>query len=503
MSLADLMGGDLDDEDDSDEDPEFSPDQDFSVATPPSAHFASAASALASGDCSFGVPYEVDDDDDEGEGEEEENEATVLGAASSSSGPSDEIRFSYERFFSPRLHELLRGSTKGGDPASATGLLTGVRPMLLHQSQSPHPERPARMVAIYDQLIARGLDARSRLVPAREASTEDLTLVHTAEQVAHSTAVYPSDAAATAALGLDSDTYFSATASGYAARLAAGSVVELVTRVMQGELTNALAVVRPPGHHCEAKQAMGFCLLNNVCVAVAAARRRLGAGRILVVDWDVHHGNGVQNIFAEDPTVLYVSLHRFGRGFYPGTGHPAEVGSGAGEGTSVNIAWQRGEGYSDAEYLAAFDRIVMPIARQYSPELVIVSAGFDAARGDPLGGMDLTPAGYAHMTSLLGTLACGRLVVALEGGYNLRSIATSAAAVHGALLGEPPPRLPPRPPRAEALADIEETLAAVAPYWACLQPPKPARERRESRGVGKPQPKRGRARGPWWYKFLY
>jgi len=332
--MSDDIGGA---EDDSEEDPEFSPDLGFSsVAKPLSYQHPHAHVKTEIGDACFGVPY--GDEDDEDDEDEDEGDSDAL---------SDEIRFSHERYFSPRLHELLRGSVKGGDPASHTGLLTGVRPMLLHQSDSPHPERPARLVAIYNELIERGLDARSRLVPAREASTADLELVHTPEQVAKSTGLYPSDGAASATLGLDSDTYFAASASGYAARLAAGSVVELVTRVVHGELRNALAVVRPPGHHCEATQAMGFCLLNNVCVAVAVARRRLGVPRVLVVDWDVHHGNGVQvrrwgplmtsliiimtslnaslnaslrvalltasrlqNIFRDDPTVLYVSLHR-------------------------------------------------------------------------------------------------------------------------------------------------------------------------------------------------
>lgn len=255
------MGGEFDDEDDSEEDPEFSPDLGFSVATPPSVPTSARTFApVANGDARFGVPYGDDGDDDIDEDAEDDEETH--------DGPSDEIRFSHERFFSPRLHELLRGSCGGGDPASMTGLLTGVRPMLLHQSQSPHPERPQRMVAIYNELIERGLDARSRLVPAREAATSDLELCHTPEQVAKSTSTYHSDEGAVAALGLDGDTYFSHDASGRAARLAAGSVVELVTRVVTGELRNALAVVRPPGHHCEAKQAMGFCLLNNVRAAL-------------------------------------------------------------------------------------------------------------------------------------------------------------------------------------------------------------------------------------------
>ena len=487
MSLADLIGGDFSGDESSEDDPSFSPTQEFTGEPD-----MKRKSVPPSGCACFGVPYDFVEDDENAEYDHN----------SGPEGVNDEIRCSNERFFSPRLQELLRGSMSGGNPTSHTGLLTGVKPMLLHQTQSPHPERPARMVAIYNEIIERGLDARSRLVPCRTASMDDLKLVHTAEQVSKSTSVYPSDAAATEALGIDSDTYFDGQASGYAAMLSAGSVVEMTTRVVQGELRNGLAVVRPPGHHCEANQAMGFCVLNNVCVAVAVARRRLGVSRVLVVDWDVHHGNGVQNIFEDDPNVLYISLHRYGRGFYPGTGGPHEVGFGAGEGTSVNVAWSH-EGYGDAEYLAAFDRVIMPIAREYGPDLVLVSAGFDAAKGDPLGGMAISPAGYAHMTAALATLAAGRLVVVLEGGYNLRSISHSAAAVLSTLLGDPLPMLERRPPKSHALADLEVVVSAVKQYWASLRPPVREQDKRQARTVQAQIKKARRPRGPWWYKYLY
>ena len=392
MSLADLLGDDLPSDEDDDDDADFDP-----TAAPPE-----LADLIT-----YGVPYEASDSEDEGEEKD--------------SAPRDEVRFSQERFFSPRVRELQQGVLTGGDPTSRTGLLSGFGPMLLHQTQSPHPERPARIVAIYDELVQRGYDKRARLIPTRPASEHDIALVHSEEHVRLATAQYGTDAEGVEALGMDNDTYFSARGSGYAALLATGSVTELSTRVAQGELRNALAVTRPPGHHCEAKQAMGFCLLNNVCVAVAAVRRRLGVKRVLILDWDVHHGNGVQHIFEDDPTVLYISLHRFGEGFYPGTGKPREVGQGAGAGTTVNVAWS-GTGYGDAEYMAAFDRLIMPIAREYGPDMVMVSAGFDAAEGDPLGGMALTPTGYAQMTASLASLAGGKLVVALEGGCARRAV---------------------------------------------------------------------------------
>lgn len=277
MSLADMMamefGEEGSGEDDSDGsfDPTAAPDNEEERDGPPGKGQARSTT--------FGVPYEFGDDnsDDEDSGE------LVI---------SDEILFSNEKYFSARLLELLKGSLEGGAPASSTGLLSGVYPMLLHQTCSPHPERPARMVAIYHEIISQGLDSKCKLVPVRAATPSDIALVHTDDQVQMSTAKYEDDVSASAALGLDSDTYFAAGDSGHAALLAAGSVVELTTRVVTSELRNALAIVRPPGHHCEHNQAMGFCLLNNVCVAVAVARSRLGVGRVLVVDWDVHHGNG-------------------------------------------------------------------------------------------------------------------------------------------------------------------------------------------------------------------
>ena len=370
-----------------------------------------------------------------------------------------------------KLRLLLLGSLDGGDPASRTGLLAGVAPMLLHRSQSSHVERPARVVAIYHELFEQQLVSRARLVPARLASDEDLCLVHERRLVRRATGSYSADEDAVAALGLDGDTYFSAAASGYAARLSAGSVVELATRIAQGELRNALAVTRPPGHHCEQNQAMGFCLLNNVPVAVAAVRQRLGVRRALVVDWDVHHGNGVQHMFEDDATVLYISLHRYGFGFYPGTGAPDEVGgsyggASAARGKTVNVGF-RLPGMGDAEYRHAFERVVMPIAREFDPDFVFVSAGFDAALGDPLGGMRLSPAGYAYMTAQLCTLASGRVLVALEGGYNLRSISRSACAVMRVLLGDAPPPLAADEPHPAAKLDVDATLRAHVPWWRC------------------------------------
>ena len=206
---------------------------------------------------------------------------------------------------------------------------------------------------------------------------------------------------------------------------------------------------------------MGFCLFNNVAVA-AAAVRRAGAHRVLIVDWDLHHGNGTQNSFWNDPDVLYFSTHQFP--FYPGTGSADEVGGPEARGCTVNVPWPAGCG--DADYLAAFDRVLLPIARRFEPDLVLVSCGFDAADGDPLGSMRLSPAGYAAMTRRLETLAGGRLVLALEGGYNLPVIARSAEACLRVLLDEShAPEAAPQPPSAQAERALEAVRRAQRPWW--------------------------------------
>ena len=222
-------------------------------------------------------------------------------------------------------------------------------------------------------------------------------------------------------IGVDSDTTWNELHTASAARTAAGCVTELALKVASGEIRNGFAIVRPPGHHAEVQQAMGFCFFNSISIAVKQVMARVGVERVLIVDWDVHHGNGIQQIFYEDPHVLYISLHRHDDGnFFPGTGDPNEVGSEDGIGFNVNIAWSGGLNppLGDAEYLAAFRSVVMPIARDFDPELVMVAAGFDAASGHPpqLGGYKVTPACFAWMTKQLMSLANGKLVLALEGG---------------------------------------------------------------------------------------
>ncbi len=328
---------------------------------------------------------------------------------------------------------------------------------LRHQAPYDHPEHPGRLAAIRQRLDDDGLARRCRRMPAREATREELGQVHTREHVERILATAHRDF-----VQLDADTYASRD-SAEAARRAAGGLVDLTREVLSGALANGFALVRPPGHHAEADRAMGFCLFNNVAIAAQAARRS-GVRRVLIVDWDVHHGNGTQASFEEDPDVLYFSTHQFP--FYPGTGAIAEVGRGIARGRTVNVPWPAGMG--DADYLAAFDRVLLPVARAFQPEIVLVSCGFDAAAGDLLGGMRLTPNGYAAMTERVASLAQGRVVLALEGGYNLNAIAAAAAACTRVLLGEHLAELDAGRPDAVAERVIRQTLDAHRPYWPGL-----------------------------------
>ncbi|XWS48328.1 hypothetical protein CRYUN_Cryun13aG0066100 [Craigia yunnanensis] len=314
--------------------------------------------------------------------------------------------------------------------ASASNCSTAVgfdERTLLHSEvemkSHPHPERPDRLRAIAASLAAAGIfPGKCCPIAAREITQMELQMVHSLEHI---------EAVELTSQMFSSyftpDTYANEH-SAHAARLAAGLCSDLASAIFSGRVRNGFALVRPPGHHAGVTQAMGFCLHNNAAVAALAAQVA-GAKKVLIVDWDVHHGNGTQEIFDQNKSVLYISLHRHEGGkFYPGTGAAFEVGSKGAEGYCVNIPWNRG-GVGDKDYIFAFQHVVLPIASKFAPDFTIISAGFDAARGDPLGCCDVTPAGYAQMTHMLSTLTGGKLLVILEGGYNLRSISSSATAV--------------------------------------------------------------------------
>ncbi|HVK75572.1 MAG TPA: histone deacetylase [Kofleriaceae bacterium] len=302
-----------------------------------------------------------------------------------------------------------------------------------HLAPSGHPERPARAEAVRDALYAAGLRDRGRHIPVRPARDEELVRVHTPGYLDELVRTVPGRTG-----WLDGDTYFSP-GTWEAALAAAGSVTELTLQVLAGELASGLAVVRPPGHHAESNRAMGFCLINNVAVAAAAARAA-GAARVAILDWDVHHGNGTQQIFWDDPSVLYLSVHQFP--FYPGTGAPDEIGGPHARGATVNVGLPAGSG--DREYLAAFDHVMVPALRDFRPDLILVSAGFDAHHADPLAAMRVTRLGFAGMAARMRAVADevsgGRWVVALEGGYDLNGLGEGATAALGALAAPATPR---------------------------------------------------------------
>ena len=300
-----------------------------------------------------------------------------------------------------------------------------------HDAGAGHPERPERLEAIRRGIRDAGLEARVHWPAPRAASDGELRRVHT---TAHVAAV-----AATAGRTVRFDPDTQAGPRSYAAAvLAAGAACDAVDRVLDGALDRAFCVVRPPGHHAEAGRAMGFCLFNNVAVAAAHALDR-GLTRVLIIDFDVHHGNGTQNIFAADRRVLYVSSHAWP--FYPGSGALQEAGVGDARGFTVNLPMPMGCG--DGEYAHLYREIVVPVGRAFDPELVLVSAGFDASAGDPLAGMRVTAPGYAALAgACLETAsgaAGGRAVFVLEGGYDLDALAAGGAAVAGQLLGDPRP----------------------------------------------------------------
>lgn len=260
----------------------------------------------------------------------------------------------------------------------------------------------------------------------------------------------------------------------YSGKLSAGGAIETCKAVMDGRVKNAIAVIRPPGHHAETTCTMGFCLFNNTCIASRVCQQIYGepCRKILILDWDVHHGNGCQKAFYHDPNILYISLHvHMGGNFYPSgpEGGMDRVGVGAGEGYNINIPWET-KGMGDGDYMYAFQHLVMPVATEFDPDLVIVSAGFDAAAGDELGGCNVTPACYAHMTHMLMSLANGRVAVCLEGGYNFRAISRSALAVTRTLMGEPPDRLEPTSATRSAIRVVNQVKRIQSSYWNSIHP---------------------------------
>jgi len=307
------------------------------------------------------------------------------------------------------------------------GLVYG--PIYLEHDTGDHVENARRLVTALSYLKETGIKEKLTCLPPRPALLEELEMIHAPEYIS-----YVKNKAEEGGGWLDPDTVMSPR-SYEAALYAAGGLLVAVEEVMKGEVDNAFALVRPPGHHAIYDRAMGFCIFNNMAVAAKFALSKFNLSRILIVDFDVHHGNGTQDVFYADPKVLYFSTHQYP--FYPGTGWMDETGTGEGEGTTVNFPMVAGWG--DEEYLRAFNEGLVPVARRFQPQLILVSAGFDAHWADHLAMMRVSVKAFAQMVMILKNVAAelcqGRLIFTLEGGYNLRVVSSSIKAIFDVLLG--------------------------------------------------------------------
>ena len=298
-----------------------------------------------------------------------------------------------------------------------------------HDTGRGHPEQIARYGAVRDALEAAGIFAKSTVIGPRALTREDLALAHEPRylEIAEREIRGGYDHLSTGDTNICPESWDAALA-------AAGCAVAATEAVVKGDSKTAFCLVRPPGHHANAKKGMGFCVVNNVAIAARYAQRRLGIGRVLIVDWDVHHGNGTQDIFYEDGTVFFFSTHQ--SPWYPGTGAASETGSGAGKGTTLNYPLPAGSGRADI--FPCFEKGLVQAMETFRPELVLISAGFDSRVGDPLGNFLLTDNDFVDLTKIVRTIADktagGRVVSMLEGGYNLAGLASAATAHVGALM---------------------------------------------------------------------
>jgi acetoin utilization deacetylase AcuC-like enzyme len=329
---------------------------------------------------------------------------------------------------------------------------------LEHHDVGYHPECPERIDAIRVELAGQGLWERAEILAGREASRQELARSHdpsyvdrALEHMQHAPGRF------------DADTFFSE-GSRLASLLAAGGTVDLVKGVVERTWDFGFALPRPPGHHATPHRAMGFCIFNNIAVAAREALESGAVERVLIYDWDVHHGNGTQDAFYEDERVMYISTHQWP--FYPGSGLSEEVGQGAGKGTTVNFPFPPGAG--DADYCFTMREAILPLMEEFAPGLVLVSAGFDAHHEDLLGSMRLTDEGYAALTRLLQEAcarACdGRLAFVLEGGYNIEAQARSVAQVINTLLGAPA-EIPGDAARGPYRDVVDRTRSRLREHW--------------------------------------
>jgi len=326
-----------------------------------------------------------------------------------------------------------------------TGIVRDLRYMD-HNMGDFHPESPKRIEAIY-QMLDKDILFPYLTIEPRPATEEEIQWVHTSSYVSAIKATSGKERVV-----LDPDT--STSAKSYeVALLAAGGVLKAIELILQGKIKNGFGFIRPPGHHAEASRAMGFCLFNNVAVGAEYLLKKHGHKRILILDWDLHHGNGTQNSFYDRNDVLYFSIHQFPH--YPGTGHWSETGRADGEGFTINVPLSPGK--TDSDYLYIFDKILSPIAEKFRPDFILVSAGFDIYEQDPLGGMQITAEGFGALANALMRLAhkhCkDKILFALEGGYNLQGLSSGSKEVLLQLSGQK--ESPDIPPKASQVAEEE------------------------------------------------
>ncbi len=332
------------------------------------------------------------------------------------------------------------------------------RSYLKHFAGRSHPERPERLEVMIEMAESLKRDHLQFRAP-RLAGLDEIALCHSPEYIQLVERTSHLDR-----FDFDPDTHTSRD-SFHTALLSAGGVLTAAEAVFDGAAENAFAMVRPPGHHALPNRAMGFCFFNNVAIAAEWLIQRKGLRRVMVIDWDLHHGNGTQDIFYDSPEVLYTSTHQFPH--YPGTGSMHEVGAGEGLGYTVNAPMPAE--YGDAEYLRVFDELIMPIGRAFKPQFILVSAGFDCHWRDPLGEMQVTESGFAQMMRRIKRLAAetceGKIVAALEGGYNLEALANSGAAVIEEMGREADEHLDGASGGERVLPIIERARAGVGQYW--------------------------------------
>ncbi len=347
--------------------------------------------------------------------------------------------------------------------AKKTGVVQDKR-YLQHSAGSYHPESPERLAAVYNLVNNPSMAPKFTQIAPREATHKEIELIHSSSYVEYIASTDGQDS-----VSLDPDTATSPE-SYQIAKLAVGGLCNAIDAVMDKKVDNAFALVRPPGHHAERDGAAGFCIFNNVAIGAMHAITNYNLKKILIVDWDLHHGNGTQHSFYEDPRILYFSTHQYP--YYPGTGSLQEVGRGKGEGYTINVPLSVGAG--DASFVKIFRKVLQPVALEFKPELVLLSAGFDTYYQDPLGGMRVTPDGFAALTRILMDIAedtCnGKFVAVLEGGYHIAGLTDSVKAVLEEMRNDtkyPEEKLSSLEKEADTNIDhiIGQVISKIKPYW--------------------------------------